>query len=156
MNNYPPIDPNDPDSVPSDDEVAAARGRTLLAEAEGPFLGRLACIRADQLDLLRTCGIAPDGVMTFEEDSLAIKRYVQGLQETCERLLKERGSPWHGSEFAEPTCSCPTEKLSETTFRWVHEPSCRHWNPCTCGAARPERLTGDDPHLAGCPEGVSS
>jgi hypothetical protein len=24
---------------------------------------------------------------------------------------------------------------------------------CTCGAARPERLTGDDPHLAGCPAG---
>jgi len=26
---------------------------------------------------------------------------------------------------------------------------------CTCGAARPERVFGEAPHLAGCPEGVS-
>ena len=44
-------------------------------------LGELALIRADVLDVLKTCGIEPRGAMPFSDDLPAIKRYIENLRQ---------------------------------------------------------------------------
>jgi hypothetical protein len=57
--------------------------------------------RADILDILKLCGIAPAGIMTNAEDLLAIKRYVSALQETVAVLLRTREALDHVRDEAE-------------------------------------------------------
>lgn len=45
-------------------------------------------LRSTVIDLLHTCGIQPAGIISNEEDLLAVKRYVQGLQRTVEELRR--------------------------------------------------------------------
>ena len=54
--------------------------------------------RSTVLDLLHTCGMEPSGIMSNEEDLLAVKRYVQWLQ----RAVFEMSRP---KLLDEPKCS---------------------------------------------------
>jgi hypothetical protein len=60
------------------EEDSGAMNERRRSKAE---LADLAMIRADLLDVLKVCGIEPAGVMTFQDDLLAVTRYVRGLQD---------------------------------------------------------------------------
>jgi hypothetical protein len=57
-------------------------------QREFDLLTKLTLVRTDLYEVLKVCGIESAGIMTFQEDLLAVKRYVLALQGTVDELLK--------------------------------------------------------------------
>jgi hypothetical protein len=65
-----------------DDTQDGARDPASSASKDMESLTELTLIRADLLDLLKACDIAPHGIMSFADDLVAVKRYVEDLRAT--------------------------------------------------------------------------
>lgn len=80
--------------------------------------------RSTVLDLLHTCGIEPSGIMSNEEDLLAVKRYVQGLQRAVFEMSRPKLLDQPQSRPDWRTCSCSCHSPPGGGFKGSHCTDC--------------------------------